>query len=124
MLDIFIFAFNAIIPIILLIALGYILKCKNFLSDDEELSPYVKYKLNELNDSNIPLILATKKSAASFDYIFKDELAGESSYEKGEIQYLKTSLAMLFKKINNYDPRNIFYFSYKSIYNSNLTFTI
>ena len=34
MLDIFLFAFNAIIPIILLIALGYILKQKNFLSDD------------------------------------------------------------------------------------------
>lgn len=45
---------------------------KNFLSDNEELSPYVKYKLNDLNDCNIPLILATKKSAASFDYIFKD----------------------------------------------------
>ena len=45
---------------------------KNFLTEDEELTPYVKYKLNELNDFNIPLIFATTKSAASFDYIFKD----------------------------------------------------
>ena len=45
---------------------------RNFLSDTEELSPYVKYKLNDLNDSQIPLVFATTKSAASFDYIFKN----------------------------------------------------
>lgn len=44
---------------------------RNFLSDNEELSPYVKYKLNELNEYEIPFVFATTKSAASFDYIFK-----------------------------------------------------
>ena len=34
MFDIFMFAFNAILPIILLIALGYFLKQKNFLTDE------------------------------------------------------------------------------------------
>ncbi len=44
---------------------------RNFLTENEELSPYVKYKLNELNDYEIPFVFATTKSAASFDYIFK-----------------------------------------------------
>lgn len=34
MLDVFMFAFNAILPIILLIALGYFLRQKNFLTDE------------------------------------------------------------------------------------------
>ena len=64
-------------------------------------------KFNEvyLNDTSIVGSLKDSKYYGEyFDYIYKDELAGESSYEKGEVQYLKTSLAMLFKKINNYDP--------------------
>ena len=34
MLDVFMFAFNAILTIIILISLGYILKQKNFLTDE------------------------------------------------------------------------------------------
>lgn len=45
---------------------------RNFLSHNEELSPFVKYKLNDLNNYDIPFIFATTKSSASFDYIFKD----------------------------------------------------
>ena len=44
---------------------------RNFLSEKEELDPYVKYKLNDLNEADIPLVFATTKSAVSFDYIFK-----------------------------------------------------
>lgn len=45
---------------------------RNFLSDKDELSPFVKYKLNDLNNFEIPFIFATTKSSAAFDYIFKN----------------------------------------------------
>ena len=42
----------------------------NFLSKEDELSLFTKYKLNELFDSNIPLIFATTRTSMSFEYIF------------------------------------------------------
>lgn len=44
----------------------------NFLKTDDELSPFVKYKLNDLFDNNIPLLFVTTRSPLSFEYIFKD----------------------------------------------------
>ena len=64
-------------------------------------------KFNEVYLNGTSIVGSIKESnfyGKYFDYIYKDELAGESSFEKGEVQYLKTSLALLFKKINNYNP--------------------
>lgn len=44
----------------------------NFLSNDDELSPFIKYKLNELFDSNIPLVFATTRTSMAFEYIFNN----------------------------------------------------
>ena len=44
---------------------------RNFITNTGELSPYVKYKLNDLNDAEIPLVFATTKSSASFNFLFK-----------------------------------------------------
>lgn len=39
-----------------------------------------------------------------FDYSFSCEMGNELSYEKAEIEYSKTSLAILFKKTGNFHP--------------------
>lgn len=44
----------------------------NFVSKNDELSAFTKYKLNELFDFDIPLIFATTRTPMSFEYIFKD----------------------------------------------------
>ena len=49
----------------------------NFVSKDDELSAFTKYKLNELFDFDIPLIFATTRTPMSFEYIFKDINKGE-----------------------------------------------
>ena len=67
----------------------------------------VLVKFNEvyINETSI---VSSKKEAKQygkyFDFIYNDEFANEESYEKGEEQYLKTSLVLLFKKTNNYHP--------------------
>lgn len=42
----------------------------NFLTNDDELSPFVKYKLNDLYDNQIPLTFATTRTPMSFECIF------------------------------------------------------
>lgn len=44
----------------------------NFLSKNDELSPFTKYKLNDLFESNIPLVFATTRTSMSFEYIFNN----------------------------------------------------
>lgn len=44
----------------------------NFLSKEDELSAYAKYKINDLYDSEIPLIFATTRTPMSFEYIFNN----------------------------------------------------
>ena len=42
----------------------------NFLSKEDEMTPFVKYKLNDLYESQIPLTFATTRTPTSFEYIF------------------------------------------------------
>lgn len=44
----------------------------NFLSKNDELSPFIKYKLNDLFENNIPLVFATTRTSMSFEYIFNN----------------------------------------------------
>ena len=44
----------------------------NILSSNDDLSPYVKYKLNELYESDINMVFATTRTAIAFESIFKD----------------------------------------------------
>ena len=44
----------------------------NFVSKDDELSAFTKYKLNELFDNEIPLVFATTRTPMSFEYIFNN----------------------------------------------------
>lgn len=44
----------------------------NFLSKDDELTPFMKYKLNDLFEANIPLVFATTRTTLSFEYIFEN----------------------------------------------------
>ena len=42
------------------------------LTKDDELSPYVKYKINDLFENEIALVFATTRTPMSFEYIFKN----------------------------------------------------
>ena len=44
----------------------------NFLTKDDELSAYAKYKINDLFDNEIALVFATTRTPMSFEYIFKN----------------------------------------------------
>lgn len=44
----------------------------NFLSQEDELSPFIKYKLNELFETNMPLMFATTRTPMAFESIFED----------------------------------------------------
>lgn len=44
----------------------------NFLSKDDELSPFTKYKLNDLFELNMPLMFVTTRTSMAFEYIFNN----------------------------------------------------
>ena len=44
----------------------------NFLSKDDSLSPYIKYKLNDMYYHDMPLVFATTRTMSSLEYIFSD----------------------------------------------------
>ena len=97
---------------------------RNFLTDTDELSSYVKFKLNDLNDAGIPFVIATTNSAASFDYIFKDVhldtpmvlMNGAAKYHLNtkkydKIYHIHTSTRLFIEKLLEENNMNAFKFS-------------
>ncbi|MBE6142696.1 MAG: stage V sporulation protein AD [Erysipelotrichaceae bacterium] len=66
---------------------------------------------NEVYLNETSIVTSKKESKyldKYIDYIYKDELANEDSYEQAEAQFLKTSLLILYKKTGNYHPEIYF----------------
>ena len=95
----------------------------NFVSKDDELSAFTKYKLNELFDNEIPLVFATTRTPMSFEYIFNNininypmiTMNGAAKYRFDKKRYsdidhieLETRLA-IDKAINEYNMNAFVY---------------
>lgn len=67
---------------------------------------FIRFNNVYLNDTSVVSGPKEKEGPLGnyFDYSFTSELSKEDSYEKGEIEYSKASLAILFKKVGNYNP--------------------
>ena len=69
---------------------------------------FIKYKDVYLKESSVVSGEAEAKYFGKYyDYIYSDELF-DNNHEQNEIQILKNSLAILFKKTNNYHPEIVF----------------
>ncbi len=69
---------------------------------------FIKYKDVYLKESSVVSGEAEAKYFGKYyDYIYPDELF-DNNHEENEIQILKNSLAILFKKTNNYHPEIVF----------------